>query len=417
MEAEAFITRPLTAAQRARVARDMARTRVTAPPKPPAPQVIEEAVPTPTATVYERAAEIRANQSMTTLDDALALGKELEEEWQKEWAATGKGLQQAVTKATRRSKQADEARQKAFRAYQRYDDELYDQLSPEQAREVLAGRGPLTAVRIERDRLRKVYEAAREESEVAFEALKKARTAEGAAVNSVTKAVLQRTREMGRGTGAARQASSVPVRGRPVKVNREAFEWAQDQLPQDWLVLMQQKRNGGAVKLTSKPRGNYMPLEDRINTSGKQTPSKMWSTPEYNKETSLHELVHRVQFSARGKGPADITVFDRMNDITHELYKVRTTSPQGVQSPIGTRAGYPSAEKFREGYPPWPHDYMGKDYGYAGGFRNETSEVLTMGVEALLGPGGTGQGTDAAHAVLRQDKQLMQFLLGVLAGI
>jgi len=48
MEAEAFVTRPLTAAQRARIARDMARTRVTAPPKPPAPpQVIEEVVPTP----------------------------------------------------------------------------------------------------------------------------------------------------------------------------------------------------------------------------------------------------------------------------------------------------------------------------------------------------------------------------------
>jgi hypothetical protein len=48
MEREAFITRPLTAAQRARVAREMALTRVTAPPKPPAPpQVIDEVVPTP----------------------------------------------------------------------------------------------------------------------------------------------------------------------------------------------------------------------------------------------------------------------------------------------------------------------------------------------------------------------------------
>ena len=41
-----------------------------------------------------------------------------------------------------------------------------------------------------------------------------------------------------------------------------------------------------------------------------------------------------------------------------------------------------------------------------------------MGVEALLGPGGTGQlQAEAGHALLRQDKQLMQFVLGVLAGI
>jgi hypothetical protein len=348
---------------------------------------------------------MRENQSMTTLDDALALGKELEEDWQKEYAALSKGTQRAVTEATRKAEQADRARAEAHAVNVLFNTRIRG--------------GPLTAASQERrERLREAYFKAVRVSEAANEVKLKAEAAHGILANQATKTVLQRAREMGRGTGAAREASTVPVRGRAIKVNKEAFEWAQDQLPRDWLVLMQQKRNGGAVKLTSKPRGNYLPLEDRINTSGKQTPSKMWSTPEYNKETSLHELIHRVQYSARGKGPADITAFDRMNDITHELYKARTTSPQGVQSPIGTKAAFTSVEKFREGYPPWPHVYMGKDYGYAGGFRNETSEVLTMGVEALLGPGGTGQmETGAAHAVLRQDKQLMQFLLGVLAGI
>jgi hypothetical protein len=367
--------------------------------------VIEEAVPTPTATVYERAAEIRANQSMTTLDDALALGKELEEDWQKEYAALSKGTQRAVTEATRKAEQADRARAEAHAVNVMFNTRIRG--------------GPMTAaMRERRELLREAYFKAVRVSEAANEVKRKAEAAHGILANQATKTVLQRAREMGRGTGAAREASTVPVRGRAIKVNKEAFEWAQDQLPRDWLVLMQQKRNGGAVKLTSKPRGNYMPLEDRINTSGKQTPSKMWSTPEYNKETSLHELVHRVQFSARGKGPADITVFDRMNDITQELYKVRTTSPQGVQSSLKTKAGYNASEKFRDGFPPWPHDYMGKDYGYQAGFRNETSEVLTMGVEALLGPGGTGQlQAEAGHALIRQDKQLMQFVLGVLAGI
>jgi len=367
--------------------------------------------------VYERAAEIRANESMTTLDDALALGKELEEEWQKEYAALGKGLQQAVTEAGDRSFKADIARKRAFRAHFDYEEELYSQLSREEAREVFAGRGPL-AVRKKRDRLRKAYETAKEESEVARQALLELQAAEGAIANETTMAVLQRTREMGRGTGAAREASTVPVRGRPVKVNRAAFEWAQDQVPRDWLIRMQQKRNGGQVKLATEYRGKYRPLEDTIVTSGKQTASKPFATQAYNNSTSLHELVHRVQFSARGKGPADITVFDRMNDITQELYKVRTTSPQGVQSSLKTKAGYNASEKFRDGFPPWPHDYMGKDYGYQAGFRNEPSEVLTMGVEALLGPGGTGQlQAEAGHALIRQDKQLMQFVLGVLAGI
>jgi len=64
MEAEAFITRPLTAAQRARVARDMARTRVTAPPKPPAPpQVIDEVVPQP-VTQYRKAETVQEAEEL-----------------------------------------------------------------------------------------------------------------------------------------------------------------------------------------------------------------------------------------------------------------------------------------------------------------------------------------------------------------
>ena len=46
------------------------------------------------------------------------------------------------------------------------------------------------------------------------------------------------------------------------------------------------------------------------------------------------------------------------------------------------------------------------------------SEVLTMGVQAILGPGSKGDlEFESAVRALRQDKQLMQFFLGVLAGI
>ena len=408
MEAEAFITRPLPAAQRARVARDMARPRVTAPPKPPAPQVIEEAVPTPTATVYERAAEIRANQSMTTLDDALALGKELEEEWQKEYAALGKGLQQAVTEAGDRSFKADIARKRAFRHIDEHAErgrELGDQLGE--------------AWFQRRDRLLKAYGAAVEESEAAIAAKLKAEAAQAAVANQATMAVLGRTRAMGRGTGATQKANTVPVRGRPIKENRAAFTWAQDQLPQDWLVEMQKGYErgpgGGAVRLTSKKRGYYRFVGDVIATPGKQTATKKWATPAYNQEVSLHELVHRVQHSAYGRRhvaqpPQGITGMERLNEITQELYKVRTTSPQGVRSAAKHIEGYGANEVFRDGFPPWPHEYLAKEYGDV-----HSSEVLTMGVQAILGPGAPHY--NAAHVRIQQDKQLMQFLLGVLAGI
>jgi len=406
MEREAFITRPLTAAQRARVARDMAATRVTAPPKPPAPQVIAPIEPPPTATVYERAAEIRANESMTTLDDALALGKELEEEWQKEYKRRIGDLSRARLQAMGRSLRADEARKEAFAAYRANSD----------------------------GRRWAVYEKAREEADAARKVFKKAQAAEAAVVNETTKAVLQRTREMGRGTGAAREASTVPVRGRTIKENKAAFEWAQDQLPRDWLIRMQQKRNGGQVKLTTAPaaiehRGYYSDIADVIATPGKQTKTKKWATQAHNQEVSLHELVHRVQHSAHRSGAADITSFDRLNDITEELYKQRTTSPQGVRSSLKNKAGYEDREVFRDGFPPWPHEYMGKDYGDIMVYGNETaavrqrtnrmaSEVLTMGVQAILGPGSTGDFEfESAAKALRQDKQLMQFFLGVLAGI
>jgi hypothetical protein len=46
------------------------------------------------------------------------------------------------------------------------------------------------------------------------------------------------------------------------------------------------------------------------------------------------------------------------------------------------------------------------------------SEVLTMGVQAILGPGSKGDlEFESAVRAIRQDKQLMQFFLGVLAGI
>jgi hypothetical protein len=406
MESEAFVTRPLTAAQRARIARDMARTRVRKPPKPPAPQVIAPIEPPPPANVYERAAQMRENQSLTTLDDALALGKELEEEWQKEYKRRHRDLSSARLQAMGRSLRADAKRSKAFRAYQANSDD------PKWA----------------------AYEKAVEEAKAAKKAFEKAQAAEGAAVNETTKAVLQRTREMGRGTGAAREASTVPVRGDAIKENRAAFEWAQDQLPRDWLIRMQQKRNGGQVELITAPaaiehRGYYSHIGDVIATPGKQTATKKWATPAYNQEVSLHELVHRVQHSARGTGAAEITSFDRLNDITGELYKQRTTSPQGIRSSLKNKAGYDDREVFRDGFPPWPHEYMAKDYGDIMVYGNETaavrqrinrmaSEVLTMGVQAILGPGSKGDlEFESAVRAIRQDKQLMQFFLGVLAGI
>jgi hypothetical protein len=349
---------------------------------------------------------MRENQSLTTLDDALALGKELEEEWQKEYKRRHRDLSSARLQAMGRSLRADAKRSKAFRAYQANSDD------PKWA----------------------AYEKAVEEAKAAKKAFEKAQAAEGAAVNETTKAVLQRTREMGRGTGAAREASTVPVRGNAIKENRAAFEWAQDQLPRDWLIRMQQKRNGGQVELITAPaaiehRGYYSHIGDVIATPGKQTATKKWATQAHNQEVSLHELVHRVQYSARGTGAAEITSFDRLNDITGELYKQRTTSPQGIRSSLKNKAGYDYDEVFRDSFPPWPHEYMAKDYGDIMVYGNETaavrqrinrmaSEVLTMGVQAILGPGSKGDlEFESAVRAIRQDKQLMQFFLGVLAGI
>ena len=169
------------------------------------------------------------------------------------------------------------------------------------------------------------------------------------------------------------------------------------------------------MRLTSKKRGYYRFVGDVIATPGKQTATKKWATPAYNQEVSLHELVHRVQHSAYGRRhvaqpPQGITGMERLNEITQELYKVRTTSPQGVRSAAKHIEGYGANEVFRDGFPPWPHEYLAKEYGDV-----HSSEVLTMGVQAILGPGAPHY--YAAQVRIQQDKQLMQFLLGVLAGI
>ena len=385
MEREAFITRPLTAAQRARVARDMARTRVTAPPKPPAPQVIEEAVPTPTATVYERAAEIRANESMTTLDDALALGKELEEDWRKQYISLREASEQAQDAAMAAVTKTGQAVQRARDKYKEY-------LLNEARRDILGD--PMIAGDVRAARLSKAVDVAVDKRNVAVQALHRLEADNLGAAYKASMAVLQRTREMGRGGGAQGKARTIEIRGRPTKANRVDVEWAQDQIPRDWLDDMAERKG---MRLVTDPehRGYYASADDTMALPGKTF------TTAHNRSTAVHEVIHRVQ-------NADTATSRRINTIINDYYRKRTTGASGVQNPVQQLPKeYKPHEMFRQGTPEWPDIYMGKQYD-----EFNSSEILTMGVQDLLGGAARSR-----KDVIVEDKEIMQLMFGILAGI
>lgn len=160
---------------------------------------------------------------------------------------------------------------------------------------------------------------------------------------------------------------------------------------------------------TSFPRGAWervteKPMDASIGgRGGASAAQRPWNTirlddsqgrvpyPNGHPGTAVHESAHVWEMAE-----------PRLRQLEYGFYDRRTAN-DGPAVPI---PGYSAAELYRPDA--WTHAYIGKDYR-AMGYTDPPMELVSMGVEDLLGPVRTD------HRI-RTDTELVDFILGVLAG-